>query len=226
MAKRKNKEPNKIFTWPKIDDDEKPGRMIERLEHLSDAIIAIIATITALEIPAPTSNDKNEILNFLGSVGIFLISFIVIMSFWNEQRQFLNHIKKFQERNVTITFFWFAFLALLPICTVWMMHASNREMTITSVVSYGVIYFIIACIFQLQLRIASRDRCNKKIRTFLSIYLSRNRIVLAGVILSIIVAFFMPIVTMVIYLAIPVFTTFIQAFIDERKLLKIIKKRS
>lgn len=214
MARKKPKE----VMWPEVDDEKKPGRMIARLEHLSDAIIAIIATITALEIPAPKANTQTELLDFFISIFIFLVSFIVIMGFWNEQRQFLNHIKKFQERNITITFFWYAFLALLPVCTVWMMHASGRSAIVTSVASYGFVYLLIVLIYQIQLRIAYKDRNNKAIQPYLAVALGRNRITMVGVILNIIVAFITPIVSVTIFIAIPLIATLIQAFIDESKI--------
>lgn len=214
MAQKKKKD----LMWPEVDDEKMPGRMIERLEHLSDAIIAIIATITALEIPAPEINTQPELIKFFIAIFIFLVSFIVIMGFWNEQRQFLNHVEKFQERNITITFFWYAFLALLPVFTVWMMHAKGRPAIITSVASYGFVYLLIVLIYQIQLRIARNDKNNKAIYPYLTVALGRNRITIVGVIINIIIAFFIPIISVTVFLAIPVIATLIQAFIDESKI--------
>lgn len=219
MAQKKRKD----MLWPEVDDEKKPGRMIARLEHLSDAIIAIIATITALEIPVPEVYNQPEMFKFFIAIFIFLVSFIVIMGFWNEQRQFLNHIERFQERNIAITFFWYAFLALLPVFTVWMMHAKGRTAIVTSVASYGFVYLLIVLIYQIQLRIARKDKDNKALQPYLTVALGRNRITIVGVIINIIIAFVIPIVSVTVFLTIPVIATLIQAFIDESKIRKFFR---
>lgn len=192
--------------------------MIARLEHLSDAIIAIIATITALEIPAPEANTQPELFDFFVAIFIFLVSFIVIMGFWNEQRQFLNHIEKFQERNIAFTFFWYAFLALLPVFTVWMMRAEGHDAIVGSVIAYGIVYLIIALIYQIQLFIARKDKNNKVVQHYLTAAMVRNRITIIGVIINVIITFILPLLSVTIFLAIPVIATLIQAFIDEAKI--------
>ncbi|MCL2884383.1 MAG: TMEM175 family protein [Oscillospiraceae bacterium] len=58
-----------------------------RLESFSDGVIAIIITIMVLSIPLPPSFAAGDILKFLLSIFIYLVSFIVVGSFWNSHHR-------------------------------------------------------------------------------------------------------------------------------------------
>lgn len=57
----------------------------ERLDALSDAIIAIAMTILVLEIEAPT--NSSELSAFINHIGLFALSFTIIFNFWYERTQ-------------------------------------------------------------------------------------------------------------------------------------------
>lgn len=62
-----------------------------RIELFSDAVIAIVITIAALEIPIPHDGNYSQ---FIESLVTFAISFFIIASYWNDHRKLFEQIKK------------------------------------------------------------------------------------------------------------------------------------
>ena len=61
-----------------------------RLEAFSDGVIAIIITITILEIGLPEGNDMRALIAILHLVACYLISFIMVGTNWANHHHLLQ----------------------------------------------------------------------------------------------------------------------------------------
>jgi uncharacterized membrane protein len=110
-----------------------------RLEAFSDGVFAIIITIMILEIKTPKSGNWDQILNahFLNVAIAYLVSFLLVTSFW------ISHHQIFQKINqIDVSFLWVNNLTLLPIsfvpfATAWNGEFSNKT---APAVVYGIVY--------------------------------------------------------------------------------------
>ena len=63
-------------------------KLKERFDTLSDAIIAIIMTILVLEITVP--HNTTELIGLFEEIGLFIISFIILIDFWYQRTNLMN----------------------------------------------------------------------------------------------------------------------------------------
>ena len=93
-----------------------------RLEAFSDGVIAIIITIMVLSIPLPASFAAEKILAFLLTIFIYLVSYVVVGSFWNIHHHVFARMEKVTGKVVTYNLAFLFFLSLIPIFTRWVME--------------------------------------------------------------------------------------------------------
>ena len=67
-------------------------KLKERFDTLSDAIIAIIMTILVLEITVP--HNTTELISLFEEIGLFIISFIILIDFWYQRTNLMNLAKQ------------------------------------------------------------------------------------------------------------------------------------
>ncbi len=111
----------------------------QRLEALSDGVIAIIITIMVLNIPLPTVFTYATISDLMMNVFIYLISFIVIGFFWNQHHQLFSIVTKVSNRLVLFNFLFLFFLSLIPVIMKWVMINPNRAYP---VIAYALVYLL------------------------------------------------------------------------------------
>src|SRR4051812_17594080 len=94
---------------------------LERVLFFSDAVVAIAITLLALDLKMDHVKHKHlEFSDFLliWKSGIaFILSFINIASFWRNHHRFFEHIKKMDQRLLSINVLWLFFIVLLPFST-------------------------------------------------------------------------------------------------------------
>lgn len=95
-----------------------------RIELFSDAVIAIVITIAALEIPTPHNSDYHQ---FLGSLLTFAISFFIVAGYWSDHRALFEKIEKINERLVFRNNCFLFSLVLIPVFTKWSMEAIDKK---------------------------------------------------------------------------------------------------
>ncbi|WP_353990346.1 TMEM175 family protein [Pediococcus argentinicus] len=107
----------------------------DRLANLVDGVVAIIATISILSLPVPHGNDYQSLFEFGVNFWLFIVNFLIILSFWNNQRFLLDHMKTVHTRFVWINIYWLMFLSGLPIITKWMMTVSH---SLIAILAFGL----------------------------------------------------------------------------------------
>ena len=111
----------------------------ERLDALSDAIIAIAMTILVLEIEAPT--NSSELSAFINHIGLFALSFTIIFNFWYERTQNGVGTDNTNDEIIALDTINHLLVCLVPLMTKFMMHYDNRSI---AVVAYGVLTLFIS----------------------------------------------------------------------------------
>ena len=111
-----------------------------RLESFSDGVIAIIITIMVLSIPLPASFAAGDLLGFLLSLFIYLVSFIVVGSFWNVHHRVFHYIDGVTNRLIWYNFSFLFFLSLIPIFTKWVIEHPG---VLIPAIGYDVIFILV-----------------------------------------------------------------------------------
>ncbi|MDR0297559.1 MAG: TMEM175 family protein [Streptococcaceae bacterium] len=135
-------------------------KLRNHIETFSDSVIAVIITIMLLEIPVPTGNA--HYLQFLESVGIFLISFIVIANFWFNHHKNLALTEEMTERMVVMEFVYIGMLSLLPLLTKWLMIAPDW----LAALNYGIVILLTLILQEFMSYGIARAKFKKKSKSF------------------------------------------------------------
>jgi len=130
----------------------------KRLESFSDGVIAIIITIMVLNIPLPKAFGFNSILNFLGTVFIYFLSFVVVGYFWNRHHISFSYIKTVSAKMIWYNLLFLFFLSLIPVLTKWVMENPNN---ITPAIGYDIAYLCVNLMYMLIFRMAVRGSDNE-----------------------------------------------------------------
>lgn len=189
-----------------------------RIATLSSEIIAIISTITAIEIPIPTSIEGAELLGLSKNIGIFLVSFLIIINSWNNQRKLLNQLEDVPEKFIWRIIFWLAFLSLLPIFSAWMMTANTYRMSVFATVGYGIVNLLIQFAFSSAvLVVISKDPEISNHVSITKLYKKMSALTILAISLNILLAVFYPKVAMFLFLAIPVLSSITNVWKNEQR---------
>jgi len=123
------------------DERTRKRKLRDHIETFSDGMIAIIITIMLLEIPVPS--EHVNYLEFIESVGVFLVSFVVIANFWFNRHKIFALTEEITESIIVQDFIFTGLLSLIPILTKWIMINPSRF----SALNFGVVLILIL-IFQ------------------------------------------------------------------------------
>jgi uncharacterized membrane protein len=124
----------------------------ERLEALSDGVLAIIVTIMVLELNPPDTYDAKALTEVLPTFISYVVSFIYVSVYWVGHHHLFKLTEKINEGilwgNLQLLFF----LSLIPFATAWIDDGSSHR-DLVPVLLYG--FILLMCkISYLMLRVA------------------------------------------------------------------------
>jgi len=187
-----------------------------RLEAFSDGVLAIIITIMVLEMKVPHGDDWHALLKVYPVFLSYILSFTFIAIYWNNHHHLMHAVEHINGRALWANMHLLFWLSLIPFTSGWM---GENNFTTAPVVAYGVVLFMCAIAYYLLTRtllhLHEKDSMlvtalgeDKKGRLSLAIYLS-----------GVIMAFFIPWISMILYAIVAV-----MWFIPERRIEKKIKE--
>jgi len=88
----------------------------ERFDAITDAVLAIIATLMVLEIKVPQLSS-GTVLSFLTQIGIYAISFALICILWLNHHHIFNNIERVDTTTVWFNFILLFIMSLFPLAT-------------------------------------------------------------------------------------------------------------
>jgi uncharacterized membrane protein len=106
-----------------VEDSQRASALMDRLIFLSDGVFAIAMTLLAIELmlPALSSSDPSELTRALASLWpkylSFLISFVVIASYWMSHQRIFRYIVRTDARLVWLNMLLLLLIAFQPFPT-------------------------------------------------------------------------------------------------------------
>lgn len=126
------------------EDEIKKEFHLERIIFFSDAIFAIIITIMILDVKLPElaknateEESKNALLQLLGKVVAYGVSFFVIGRFWMRHMQIYRFVKDFDKNLLVLNLLFLFTVSLFPFALSFWFSSSVLKQY-----SWGVITFI------------------------------------------------------------------------------------
>lgn len=189
-----------------------------RIELFSDAVIAIVITIAALEIPIPHNGNYHQ---FIGSLFTFAISFFIVASYWSDHRNLFEKIEKINERVVFKNSCFLFSLVLIPVFTKWSMEAADKKIP---ALAFGLLLMIINGMFSSLFLTGSSlvEQNDGRIGELKKLYVRRDLVYYFSICLLMITAFFVPQITLFFFIGVPIIsyvlkTNFAEKFDGKRR---------
>lgn len=88
----------------------------ERFEAITDAVMAIIITIMALEIELPNLTEEG-IHEFIVQIGIYIVSYAFIGILWINHHQIFKYVKTVDHSTLWVNFLLLFSTSLIPLAT-------------------------------------------------------------------------------------------------------------
>jgi uncharacterized membrane protein len=199
-----------------------------RFEYFSDIIMAILMTVLIFKMPVPEKFSLKNIMQSLGPIRIFLITFIVIGSFWNRHHRLIDRVEKVTNKLIWRNLIFLFSLALMPIFAQWILVDQNN---IALVIGYDIIFILVNLIYFFMIKcIYGKDKINEspEIKYLIKFFLKYLFINIIIVVLIIALAVIFPNIKMVLYLSLlfPAISSRINLFVITHKYKKIKNKNT
>ncbi len=107
-----------------------------RVEAFSDAVLAIIVTITVLEIHVPEGGSFSDLKAILPTFWAYLLSFTFVGIYWNNHHQLFKATKKISGAVMCANIHVLFWLSLIPFVTSWV---GEHPTSSGPAVLYGII---------------------------------------------------------------------------------------
>jgi len=109
-----------------------------RLEAFSDAVMAVIITILALELRPPEGPSFPQLKEALPGLFIYVLSFAFIALYWNNHHHLLRATTRISGAVMWANMFLLFWLSLIPVLTEWLHDERNYQHTIPAA-SFGIV---------------------------------------------------------------------------------------
>ncbi|MBP2058443.1 putative membrane protein [Lactobacillus colini] len=192
----------KIKEKIKKAQQKEPTKLSQDLQAFNNSIITIIMTIIVLEIKPPI--HELHYGYFLANIGIFLITFFIIGSFWYDLHiAFLYFVRKPTRITAILDMLFLVVLAIFPVMTEWIMN----EHSTFAVINYGIVFLIVQLLkIAVEYSGAKPEFKNSRIMNVFLVRYSIGRILssISINIFLIILSIWYPGIAMILYLIIPI----------------------
>lgn len=190
-----------------------------RLEAISDAIMAIIITIMALEIPVEFNNGVLDYKDMISAIILYFITFCFIGSIWYQHSFVFDRLSRVTNKMVVLEFVILFLLSIMPVCIKVMVE----EMEFIWVSIYGILNMVInLALLDLRTSVIKTEYKYGKISESVSDKLLKlikrqgRRIVISNLI-AILIGIFVPEIAMIGYLILSVYSFFTISREKHRK---------
>jgi uncharacterized membrane protein len=123
-----------------MKDQQRPGRSLElgtaRVEAFSDAVIAVIITIMALELRAPRGATLDAVRDQLPGLLVYVLSFVFVGIYWNNHHHLLRAADRISGAVMWANLFLLFWLSLIPVLTEWLRDEYRHALPAAA---YGVV---------------------------------------------------------------------------------------
>lgn len=188
---------------------------VHRLAALTDGVFAIAITLLALEVSVPlveqgaTGSDlAAALVNQWPSYAAYMVTFFLVGAYWFNHHRMFNLLKGVDHRFLVLNIFFLMAIAIIPFPNALIAeYLLKPEQQGVAAAVYGLTMLALAVMFNLVWWYAGwgqrllRPDCDyPAVQQVLKSYLVGPAIYLAGLV----VAFFAPIVSLVIFVLVPI----------------------
>lgn len=170
-----------------------------RLEAFSDGVLAIIITIMVLELKVPHGSDFETLTPLLPKFLSYLFSFIYVGIYWNNHHHLFQAIEKVNGKVLLANLGLLFWLSLLPFVTGWM---GENQFAANTVALYGFVLLMCALSFLFLEKSAIKHEGEESNIGQALANRWKERISTTGYFSGIILAFFYPVISLLIFYSI------------------------
>lgn len=91
-----------------------------RVEAFSDGVLAIIVTIMVLELKVPEGAEWKDLMPLLPKFLSYILSFMMVLIYWNNHHHVFQTVEKVNGKILLANGLLLFFLSLVPFATAWM----------------------------------------------------------------------------------------------------------
>lgn len=128
----------------------------ERMNAISDGIMAIIITIMVFSIPVPNEFQMEGVLSFLYNIGIFFISFLIVGMQWIKHCALFSGCDSLTGKILFYNILYLFFLSLMPLFTKWIM--TNPGVAVPAIGYDSAFFMLTICYHLLQSSVIKENR--------------------------------------------------------------------
>lgn len=170
-----------------------------RLEAFSDGVIAILITIMVFELKAPVGTDLAALMSVVPSVLTFLLSFLYLGIYWSNHHHMLQLTNRINGAVLWANLHLLFWLSLFPFVTTWI---NRSELSRLPVALYGGVLLFAAIAYTiLQSTIIKAEGGDSRLKQAVGSDI-KGKISLAAYATGILIAWQLPIASIVIYIGI------------------------
>ena len=121
----------------------------ERLEAFSDAVMAVVITLTALELKAPVGAGFSSLSHRLPTLLVYVLSFSFVGIYWNNHHHLFRATARIDGAVMWTNLLLLFWLSLIPVLTSWVGAEYRHPLPAAS---YGVVGIAAAASYTLLVR--------------------------------------------------------------------------
>lgn len=170
-----------------------------RLEAFSDGVIAIIITIMVLELKVPHEPTLAALSELTPVFLSYVLSFIYVGIYWNNHHHLWQAGKQVNGRILWANLHLLFWLSLIPFATAWNGETSFAELPMAA---YGFVLWMAALAYYILVRAMISQHGKDSALAAAIGRDSKGIISLVGYTIAVIVAFFAPLISLGLYVAV------------------------
>lgn len=168
-----------------------------RAEAFSDGVLAIIVTIMVLELKAPVNDGWKELLHLYPKFISYVLSFLMVWIYWNNHHHLFHSIHKINGSVLLANGLLLFMLSLLPFATAWV---GETRFGCTATILMGIILLLSGAAYSILVRCLIRANGGKNSTLARAVGNDhKGNISLAGYATAIVLGFWLPVGSFVIY---------------------------
>ncbi|MBK8154482.1 MAG: DUF1211 domain-containing protein [Saprospiraceae bacterium] len=168
-----------------------------RIEAFSDGVLAIIVTIMVLELKIPHGNSWSDLLALWPKFSSYILSFLMIIIYWNNHHHVFQTVDKVNGKILWTNGLLLFFLSLVPFGTAWM---GESHFDSTPVAFIGIIFLLSGSSYQLLTKFIINEHGQDSVLAKAMVNDIKGTISLVVYILGILISYYYPIVSAILYL--------------------------
>ncbi len=122
---------------------------VERLETFSDSVLAVIITLTAIELRAPAQGSLHAMGHALPTLLVYVVNFAFLGIYWNNHHHLLRSATRISAGIMWSNLALLFALSLIPVMTQWV-GAHYRDTA--PAVTYGIVALAAGACYQVLTR--------------------------------------------------------------------------